>query len=540
MRGDPFAGRWVAKVRGKIVGQGGTPRQALLAAKTARSKEIPEVEFMPSEKITALPEIVQRVKAALPPSQEIYLVGGAVRDLLLGRRVKDFDFLVPENAIQLGRRVANALGTGFYPLDVARDFGRVLIDEGNDRLILDFIRFQGKDIDEDLAARDLTINAMAIDLRQPDALLDPSGGAGDLLAKRVRACSATSFSSDPVRIVRAVRMAAAFGMRIEPETRKQMKAAVGGLAAGSPERLRDEFFKLLAAPKPGTSIQALDLLGVLEVMFPEIQPLRKLEQPSPHAFDVWDHTLQVLKKLDLVLELLGANVSLEGAADMQSGLIFQRLGRYRPELARHLQEEIVPDHTRLALLCFAALFHDAGKATTQSRDETGRIHFYEHENVGAAMAADRGRALHLSNAEVEVVETVVRHHGRPYLLTKEGGSPGRRAIYHFFRDTGSAGVEICLLSLADFMGKFGGQVPQDDLAKHLDTLRALLEGYFDHPQEQVSPPALINGEDLMRELGLQPGPKIGELLEAVREAQAAGEVGDREGALELVRSKLGT
>jgi len=126
------------------------------------------------------------------------------------------------------------------------------------------------------------------------------------------------------------------------------------------------------------------------------------------------------------------------------------------------------------------------------------------------------------------------------LLTKEGGSPGRRAIYHFFRDTGSAGVEICLLSLADFMGKFGGQVPQDDLAKHLDTLRALLEGYFDHPQEQVSPPALINGEDLMRELGLQPGPKIGELLEAVREAQAAGEVGDREGALELVRSKLGT
>ena len=496
------------------------------------------MEFVPLEHPTHLPEIVQRVKAALPPDQEIYLVGGAVRDMLLGRSVKDFDFLVSENAIQLGRRVANALGTGFYPLDVARDFGRVLIEEGNDRLILDFIRFQGNDIDEDLAARDLTINAIAIDLRRPDALLDPCGGAGDLLAKRVKACSPTSFSSDPVRIIRAVRMAAAFGMRIEAETRALMKAAVSGLPAVSPERLRDELFKLLAAPKPGTSIRALDLLGALEMIFPEIKPLRKLEQPSPHAFDVWNHILQVLKRLDQNMELLGDGVGAEGAGDMQSGLIVQKLGRYRKQFKEHLSVELVPDHSRLALLYFAALLHDAGKASTQSRDETGRIHFYDHENLGAAMAAERGRALHLSNDEIDVLETIVRHHGRPYLLTKEGGLPSRGAIYRFFRDTGSNGIEICLLSLADFMGKFDAQVPQDELGNHLDALRALLEAYFEHANEQVSPPALVNGEDLMRELGLQPGPRIGELLEAVREAQAAGEVGNKVEALELARNIL--
>ena len=535
---QPYAGRWVAKVRGKVVGQGGTPRQALLAAKAARAKEIPQVEFVPSGNLTQLPAMVQRVKAALPPDQEIYLVGGAVRDLLLGRAVKDFDFLAPEKAIQLGRKVANALKADFYPLDPERGAGRVILNENGSRITLDFITIQGGDIDSDLAARDLTINAIAIDLRQPDALLDPFGGAADLIAKQVKACSPTSFSSDPVRIIRAVRMAAAFGMRIDKDTRALMRAAASGLPSVSPERLRDEFLKLLAAPKPGASIRALDLLGALDPIFPEIPPLRKLEQPSPHDFDVWNHVLQVLNRLDRIMELLGDGLGAEGAGDMQSGLIFQKLGRYRKQFKEHLGVEPVPDHSRLTLLYFAALFHDVGKGTTQSRDENGRIHFYDHENAGAEMTAERARALHLSNDEIAVLETIVQHHGRPYMLTKEGGSPSRRAIYRFFRDTGATGVEICLHSLADFMGKFEAQVPQDELEEHLETLRTLLEAYFEHPREQVRPPALVNGEDLMRDLGLKPGPKIGELLEAVREAQAAGEVGDREGALQLARNML--
>jgi len=525
-------------VRGRVVGQGGTPRQALLAAKTARSKEIPQVEFIPSNMTTQLPQIVQRVKAALPPDQEIYLVGGAVRDLLLGRAVKDFDFLVLEKAIALGRKVANAIGSDFYPLDPQRGAGRVIVNEDGARITLDFITIQGGDIDSDLAARDLTINAIAIDLRQSDALLDPFGGAQDLLAKQVKACSPTSFSADPVRIIRAVRMAAAFGMRIDKETRALMRAAASGLPTVSPERLRDEFFKLLAAPKPGTSIRALDLLGAQDPIFPEIARLRKLEQPSPHAFDVWNHILQVLSKLDMVLELLGDGVGAEGAGDMQSGMIVQKLGRYRKQFKEHLGVELVPDHSRLALLHFAALLHDAGKATTQSRDETDRIHFFDHENVGAAIIAERGRELHLSNDEIEILKIIVKHHGRPYLLTKEGDLPSRRAIYRFFRDSGETGVEICLLSLADFLGKFDAQVPQDELEKHLDTLRTLLEAYFEHADEQVSPPILVNGEDLMRELGLKPGPKIGELLEAVREAQAAGEVNSREEAIGFARNML--
>jgi putative nucleotidyltransferase with HDIG domain len=203
-----------------------------------------------------------------------------------------------------------------------------------------------------------------------------------------------------------------------------------------------------------------------------------------------------------------------------------------------LAEEFVHERSRRALLFFAALFHDVGKASTQSRDENGRLHFYEHENVGAEQIVQRARDLRLSNEEIGLLETIVRHHGRPYMLTKAGGSPSRRAIYRFFKDSGNFGVEICLLSLADFMGKFDAQVPQDELAKHLETLRAMLEAYFEHGDEQVSPPALVNGDDLMRELDLKPGPKLGEVLEAICEAQAAGEVTDKQAAIDFARGHL--
>jgi putative nucleotidyltransferase with HDIG domain len=274
------------------------------------------------------------------------------------------------------------------------------------------------------------------------------------------------------------------------------------------------------------------------VVFPEIKPLRDLEQPPPHAFHVWDHIQQVMSRLDEILDLVRGDSSPDGAKDLQSGLVAQKLGRYRQRFTKQLAEEFVRERSRWALLFFAALFHDVGKANTQSRDENGRIHFYDHEKVGAQIFIQRARALRLSNEETSLLETIVRHHGRPYMLTKAGGSPSRRVIYRFFKDTGSSGVEICLLSLADFMGKFDAQVPQDELTRHLDTLRTLLEAYFEHAEEQVSPPALVNGDDLISLLDMNPGPKMGELLEAIREAQAAGDVMDKQAAIDFARNYL--
>lgn len=535
---NPYSGRWIARLRGKIVGQGGTPKQALLAAKVARPKETPELEFMPSQ-VFSLPPIVEQVRTALPEDQEIYLVGGAVRDLLLGRALRDIDFVVPDKAIPLARRVAKALEADFYPLDQERDAGRVIArGEINNRMVLDFVGMQGNNIDGDLAARDVTINAMAVDLRQPDALLDPLGGAADLVAKKVRACTPQSFSSDPVRVLRAVRMAASFGLQIEKETRTLMRAAASGLESISPERMRDELFRLLLAPKRSASIRALEMLGALNQIFPELAALKGLEQPAPHLFDVREHSLHVLDALEKVMMALAPEYPAEGASDLQSGLIVLSLGRYRQQISQHLEAEVVLERPRRALLVFAALVHDAGKAPTRNLGNDGRIHFYEHEARGAEMIAERAGALHLSNDERDLLVTIVANHMRPMQLTQTGELPTRRAIYRFFRATGEAGVDICLLSLADLLGKYGSEVPEDKLRAHLDTLRALLEAYYERPQESVSPLILLNGDELMTEMKLKPGPKVGELLEALREAQATGEVITRVQAVEFTKSML--
>lgn len=485
-----------------------------------------------------LPPIVERVRKALPTSQEIYLVGGAVRDLLLSRPHHDFDFVLPAKAIAAARRVANALSADFYLLDETRDAGRVLLTENGMRITLDFIGFLGTDIETDLAARDLTINAMAIDLRNPEALLDPFDGASDILAKRIRGCSPDSFRSDPVRVLRAVRLAASFGMKIEKETRQYMRAAAQGLQRVSPERLRDEIFRLLEAPKLAASLQALDLLGALDEVFPELYAFKGIEQSAPHAFDVWGHTMHVVAKLESGLAVLGETYSPEGAGDLLNGLVVLRLGRYRAQINELMAQELVPGRTRRGLLMLAAIFHDTGKPTTRGVEESGRIRFIGHEDVSAELVVQRARELHLSKGEAELLETVVRQHGRPFALTQTGAAPTRRTIYRFFRDAKGAGVDICLLSLADFMGKYSADLPQDALAEHLETLRALLEAHFENPEQAVRPPALLNGDELMKELGLKPGPKVGEILEALREGQAAGEVNSRAEAIALAKSLL--
>ena len=150
----------------------------------------------------------------------------------------------------------------------------------------------------------------------------------------------------------------------------------------------------------------------------------------------------------------------------------------------------------------------------------------------------RGEALHLSNDEIERLKKIIRHHMRPLLLAQTGQLPTRRAVYRFYHAAGEAGVDVCLLSLADSLATYGPELPQDLWGHQIDVVRTLLEAWWERPAESISPPALIDGYDLMQALNLEPGPEVGRLLELVREAQASGEVHDRESALALARERM--
>jgi tRNA nucleotidyltransferase/poly(A) polymerase len=484
-------------------------------------------------------QVLERVQSALPSNQPIYLVGGAVRDALLGRPTHDLDFVLSGNVLAVARRIANRLGGAFYVLDEERETGRVILqDREGKRETLDFAALRGADLESDLQARDFTINAMAVPTTSLHKLIDPLHGLEDLRSGEIRACSDTTFQDDPVRILRAVRQASALNFRIVSQSQAQMRSATRHLENTSPERLRDEIFRIFEGLQPATALRALDILGALQPLFPELQLLKGVVQSPPHQYDVWEHSLKAVEKLESILEVLAYPFDPQTAENLALGTVSLLLGRFREQISEHLARNFTPERTLRQLLFFIALYHDTGKPETRSLDKNYRIRFFGHEDRGAEIAVERARSLRLSNEEVARIETVTNHHLRPTLLAQIGALPSSRAIYRFFRDTGSAGVDVCLLSLADKLATYGSALPQDAWANHVEVVRALLEAWWEKHEEEVTPPALVNGRDLMDTLGLQPGPLIGDLLEGIREAQAAGDVKNRRQALEWAQRRL--
>jgi poly(A) polymerase len=527
-----YAGRWVALVRGKIIAQGETRDQVFQFARSSRSKEDVEIRYLTQMPVSS--PLLDAVRTMFPADAPIYLVGGAVRDAVLGHTIHDLDFAC-QYGLKTAKKVADGLSATFFALDEAFDTARVILqNENGTRDVLDFAGFRGQSIDDDLHGRDFTINAVAMNIHTGE-ILDPLNGVKAIRDKRISACSDTALSMDPIRILRAIRQAAALGFSIDSETRKMMKNSSLLLSQVSPERLRDELFRILDGPRPDAAIRALELLDVFKNILPELSALKGVEQSSPHVHDVWAHTLAVLRHLSVILDALSPRFDEQKAnADLMTGLLVLRLGRYRQQLGVHFGTSLNTNRSARALLFFAALYHDVNKPQTKTIEETGRIRFLGHDEAGAKTAENRGIALHLSNDENNRLRLIIQHHMRLHAMSSRkaaGQEISRKSIYRFFRDTDESGVDLILLALADTRATYDHTLTQAHWAATLDVGRELLEAWFEKTDEIIRPQPLINGNDLIEVFKLKPGPEIGKILEAVRENQVAGRVSTRSEAL---------
>ncbi len=464
--------------------------------------------------------LLRAVASAAGPRRMPVLVGGAVRDSYRtrgGARLMDLDVAVSDGALEVARQVAERAGMSFVPLDAERGAARV-VAHGRQ---LDVADFRAPTLEADLAARDYTVDALAVPLGPLLAngaapIVDPTGGLADLRARRLRVPGPSVLTDDPVRTLRGVRLEALLGLRATRATARAIRGASHALGRVAAERVRDELMQLLALPRSARALRRADQLGLLGQVLPEIEPMRATGQPAPHRFTVLEHSLRAVAGADLVVARPAA------------------LAPLGEEMAAHLAVPLGGGITRAQGLKLGALLHDVSKPETRRRVQ-GRIRFFEHDVIGAARARAIGERWKLPGAVVDTLERLVRHHLRPMHLAAAGGVSAR-ARYRLYRDLGPDTRDLLLLVLVD-AAAVRGESPFR-LWPRATLVRDLLGGW-EAQRAVVATAPLVRGDHVMARFGLAPGPAVGRLLRRAREAQDLGLVHTREEALAYLDSSRG-
>ena len=480
-------------------------------------------------------DLLQRVNQYLSTRRiRAYLVGGFVRDTLVCRSTADIDIAVDADALTLAAGMAHEIGGKFVPLDEEHKIARIVEltkGESEEPWYIDLSTMEG-DIQQDLKRRDFTIDALAIDLKNmvenPEAcqIIDPTGGQEDLKQRLVKAVDDQVFESDPLRLLRAVRLSAELDFSIAPETQTLMRRDCRLISRSAGERVREELLRIFATNQAAGAVRMMDNLGLLTATIPELEAMRGVEQPKEHHWDVLNHSLETVGSVDYLLRRgTWAYAGKEVLEDIP----------WSAELEQHFDQEISTGSSRASLTKLAGLFHDVAKPETKIISN-GRVRFFGHTKQGAAATSKILERLRFTNKEIGLVELMVRYHLRPTQMSHEG-MPTRRAIYRYFRDTGAAGIDIIFLSLADHLAARGPDLDMEQWKWHVGQANHILAECFQH-KEIIAPAKLIDGHDLLNLFGLKPGPQIRSILEAVKEAQAEGEIHGRDEALSYVKNRL--
>jgi poly(A) polymerase len=483
---------------------------------------------------------------AADKNKRIYLVGGFLRDLYLGHPGQDLDFAVNGNAMGLAQFIAETMKGVYIPLDRINRVARVVLETQVGKWQIDFSSFKGLSIEDDLANRDFTINATALELsdyivlsdetgalagqrserwRWHEKILDPYSGLTDIENKTIRAINDYVFEADPVRILRGVRLAGKLGFSIKPETLALMEQNRWLLQEVSGERAWEELSAILALPQSYPLITILDNIGALSILFP-IEELMKVTDQKRHQGNVWAHSLRTYELLEQICTEPAGELEATGGG-----------GALRELALQHLEQPLTAGRRRLQLIKIAALLHDPGKAVTARVLADGQVDFPGHPGAGLEYVGEFARRFKISKTEEAYLKNIVGNHMYPLsLYMNRPVSPA--AIHRFFTRLGKEVTDILLLSLANVAAGGTGGEKEFDLPGYRAFTGDLLHKYYFEAGTYVQPPVLVKGEDLINTLKLPPSKRIGELLEKIAEAQVSGEVTNRDEAIAYAANLL--
>lgn len=451
-------------------------------------------------------EVTAAARSALVPGEAGWLVGGCLRDELLGLPVRDVDIVVDGAAEPFSRSLADRLGGAVFASSDAFGTWRLVLGD----MHVDVAPLRGEAgtpvtaapdpatrsarLEADLRARDFTVDAMGRAL-DGDELVDPLSGLDDLAARRLRLCSSSALDDDPLRVVRLARLARGFDLLPDTAATAAAPRAAAGLAAVSGERLRDELSAVLATGEAAAAFRDLAVWGALAVILPELDGLRGVEQNPYHHLDVFEHTLEALTYVRGVVEQLGGVGHLTPPSD--AGLA-----------------GVAP----LVPVLWAVLLHDIGKPAARKVDEEGRVIFWRHDEIGREMAAAIAARLRMSNRFAAYLGTLIRQHLRLGFLVREQPLT-RRALARYRRDVTPWVFESVVVSLCDRLATRGEKTSLTSMARHYRVARSVWTAVGKAPVPQV-----LSGHEVMELLGLEPGVAVGQALDALEEEVEAGEI----------------
>jgi poly(A) polymerase len=460
-----------------------------------------------------------------------YAVGGCVRDHLLGHPSADIDIALNGNVPAIAGELAAHLGCSWFMLDEARSAARLVPSGPRPAWQIDLTLHDG-DIKRDLERRDFTVNAMAVPFAafasgDTPSLIDPSGGRVDLDEGRLRMVNSGVFKDDPLRLLRLARLATELSLDPEPQTVTAARSSASLLSGVAGERIHEELTRILNLPSAALAFRQLDTTGVLDVLFPPLLATRNIEASGAHYWDVFEHSLRTLEAFDF----------LAGRAPWTvCPPVINVITTWLVPLCANLETPVGGGNNHRGLTRLAAVFHDIGKPSTLTREDSGRLRFLGHAAAGAELAQPELSRLRFGNHETKYILTMVRHHLRPFQLSNNG-LPTGHAVFRFFRDAGPAWREVILLALADHLATRGPRLEAVEWSERV-TLATFIVTEYDRQVALRKPGRLLDGNDLKATFPDMSGPTLGRILEILEEATSIGAVRTRAEALKLASETI--
>ena len=455
-------------------------------------------------------DYLNRISTVVPAGVMMYLVGGAVRDLILNRPLHDYDFTLEGFVRQVAKRVADEFGGKYYMMDEERDIARVIVQDRSQYIHFDFAKIVGESLEEDLRNRDFTVNAIAVDFREKQSFIDPVGGIADLREKRLRMCMPDSLRRDPIRALRGLRFSLEYNLTLDDELLRELERIPAYLANCSMERYRDELFKILNLGKTVSAIHLMTRFAMLDFLFPNDAPL-----PA-------DGLIDGARALDRMLTILADEFHEEESSNLNSGYAVLKLGAFREPLRAYFDEERNYLRPRRSLIRFALI-----AASYKVNPKTDPIQ---------KIVKFRSRHICLSGWEIETAARIISAAETFETIAMDGAANGDALIYRYFRKFGDAALEGILLFLTGAYQKCAGESDPGAWMAAVDKAVPFFDARFNRCESVIRPAPLLSGREIIQLLNLSEGPQVGLYKERLIEAQITGAVSNREAAAAFLKS----